>query len=126
MIEAELVEKGGVEVVDGDGVGGDREAEVVGSADGGRGADSSAGEPDGVALGEVVAFAAVIGHALFMEGEELGTEGAVAGYIGGRAEGDQRGVGDLEVGRGGVGREVGAVLVEVIDEGRELFILLLS
>ena len=54
VIEAELVEQGGVEVMDVDGIGDGGEAEIVRCADGGAGADTAAREPDGVSIDEVV------------------------------------------------------------------------
>ena len=43
MVDTELVEHGGVEVVDGDGVLGDAVAEVIGGAPGGAALDAGAG-----------------------------------------------------------------------------------
>ena len=47
VVDAELVEYGGVEVVDGDGVLGDAVAEFVGGAPGGAALDAGAGEAGG-------------------------------------------------------------------------------
>src|SRR4051812_20973020 len=58
VVEAELVEERGVEIVDVDGVFDGVEAEVVGAAVAQAGLDAAAGEPDRVAA--VVVVAAVV------------------------------------------------------------------
>ena len=55
VVDAELVEDGGVKIVDVDGVFGDVVAEFVRSSVGDAGLDASAGHPDGETFGVVVA-----------------------------------------------------------------------
>src|SRR6185503_14273534 len=60
VIEAELVQQGGVQVVDGDAVLYGLESELVGGSVSDTGLDAAAGQPHGVAVGIVVAAVAVL------------------------------------------------------------------
>ena len=62
VVDAEEMKKGGVEVVDADGVFGNVVGVVIGFADGLTGFDAAAGEPHGEAAGVVVATEAFWGE----------------------------------------------------------------